>query len=561
MVKQRFNRKNWHDLAYWGIMLLACVVFLVMNVLTTLKEDDWAYSLVEGSWTPVGSLFDVFRSHAVHFVNSNGRLADWFGVLFNGLLGKTVFNVCNTLVFALMAHLVTLLATRRRSVMALALFLAVIGTCFPVPGETMLWLAGSCNYMWAITASLALVYWLQRRQGCPMGRGETILLFLGAWIAGAFNEATSFGFLAGLCLYYALNRRLFDRRAAIALLGYALGVALIVASPGAWQRAADGGIAVNMGFADLLSSRWHIFAEKAWRFYLPVVAFVIGIVLLVARRGRLVKQCVWTYVFVCLAVVLFALGIIHERAYAPWVTVSLIIVVMVADALLARWPWARVAVIVVSLALAVFTFGRGVKLLREYKAFDQAAISEIVNAPDQAVLLERQFDSYSRFIKPMNFNSSHFFAHEIIYRAYFDKKNVQFLSDSVYVRFNEGRLLDGADVELLDSDPPGMAGSVYTFPDQDYAAILLKTHAFPCSFQTARYYRFSTSGESVDPDEMAHRRRYGLPTDYDPHGFYPLVYQGQCYLITDAPDSFDIRMVFPLTLPPDVQELTIGGIY
>ena len=134
------------------------------------------------------------------------------------------------------------------------------------------------------------------------------------------------------------------------------------------------------------------------------------------------------------------------------------------------------------------------------------------------------------------------------------------MSDSVYVRYNEGRLLDGADISLPECDPSGAAGSVFTFPDQDYAAIQLKTRFMPCSFQTARYYRFSICGESDDPDETARRRRYALPTDYDPHGFYPIMYQGQCYLITDAPDGFDVRMVFPLTMPPAPMEITLSGI-
>lgn len=548
---------SWHDAAYWGVMALACAAFLVMNVFTTLKEDDLAYALVEGAWTPIGSLADVLRSHAVHFANSNGRIADLLAVLFDGLLGKTAFNVLNTLVFALMAHLLALLSTRRRSIMALALFLAVVGTCFPVPGETMLWVAGSCNYLWAITASLAVVYWLLRRRGRSLGWTEGVLLLLASWVAGAFNEATSFGFLAGLILYYVLNSHQRDSRVAVALLGYALGVALIVASPGAWQRAADGGIAVDMGLADLVSSRCHIFVEKAWRFYLPLAAAVLLAALLVARRGRSVTRSVWPCVFLCMALVMFALGINHERAYAPWVTVALIIVTMAADAVLARRRWARLGLTVTTLAMAVFTFGRGIKVLREYKAFDDGMVREIVAAPEHAVLRERQFDGYSRFVKPMNYVSSHFFAHEVIYRAYYGKKNVQFVSDSVFVRYHEGRLLDGGEPYAATTDRPDLVGPVYAFADQDYVAILIKTPYIPCSFQTARYYRFSLCGESSDPDEMAHRRHYGIPTEWDPHGFYPIVYQGQCYLIADPSDGFDSQSVFPLTLPPDPEEVTI----
>ena len=93
-----FISRRWHDVAYWGVLVVACVVFLVMNLLTTFKEDDLAFSLIEGVWQPVDSLLDLFRSHCNHFMDSNGRTANLVAALFCGLLGKTAFNICNTLI-------------------------------------------------------------------------------------------------------------------------------------------------------------------------------------------------------------------------------------------------------------------------------------------------------------------------------------------------------------------------------------------------------------------------------------------------------------------------------
>ena len=222
------SQQRWHDVAYWALLIVAGTVFLVMNFLTTFKEDDMLFSMVEGEWTPVRTLADALRSHYYHFCHTNGRLADVVPEFFCGLAGKTAFNVCNTLVFVALLHLLSLLVTGRRSVMVVALFLAVVGTCFPVPGETMLWIAGSANYLWAITLSLALVYYLQGQcrdaKSCvsnqkTLGWGGTIGLLLFAVVAGGFNEGTSFGFFGGMCAYYAFNRSRFDRRAAVALLG------------------------------------------------------------------------------------------------------------------------------------------------------------------------------------------------------------------------------------------------------------------------------------------------------------------------------------------------------
>lgn len=548
---------RWHDVAYWGILLVACVVFWVMNHLTPLKEDDMAFTLVEGVWRPVESLLDVLRSHATHMANTNGRLADLVPELFCGLLGKAAFNVCNALMFGLLAHLISILSTRRRSIMALALFLAVVGTCLPVPGETMLWVAGSANYMWAVTLSLLLVHWLQRSHGKRLTWGGGLLLLAGAIVAGGFNEATSLGFFGGLCLYYVFNPRRFERRVAVALSGYLIGVLFIVTSPAAWDRAASGGIVVNLPLVDLIKTRCYIFNEKLWRFYLPVVAMAVGIFAIVTGRWNEVRHNVWTYIFLSLTAVMFVLGIYHERVYMAWALVCLIIVAMGVDVALRRWPRVRLAVTLALLGLAAFTFARGILVMRDYKAWDESIASEIKASPSQAVLRESYYAGYSRFIKPMNYNSHHFFAHEFIYRAYYGKKNVQFVSDSVYVRFHEGRLLDGARATFPQTDRPDMAPVIYTFDDQNYIAVKLQTDSLPNTFQTARYYELDHNSKPLNPDESEVLEKHGIELDYTPLGFYPLEYQGQCYLIGMPVKAKDYKIVFPLTIPPDVQEMML----
>lgn len=529
---------------------------LVMNALTPFKEDDLAFTLIEGVWTPVRSLGDVLQSHLTHYSGTNGRLADLVPELFAGLLGKPLFNVCNALVFACMAHLVSLLSTGRRSLLALTAFLAIVGTCYPVPGETMLWMAGSANYMWAITLSLALAWYLQRHHGQSLGWGRAVLLFIIALVAGGFNEATSLGFLAGWVLYYLFNRGALDRHAVLALTGYALGILLIFSSPGLWQRVTTD-LAMDLSPADLLASRWHIFAEKIWRFYLPVVVLVLGLALLVMRRGRAVRRSLWTYVFLCLALVMFALGLHHERAYSPLATVAIVIILMVADAVLTeRWLRLRQAAVVVALGLSVFTFARGVKVLHQYKAYDDQAVAEITASPRQAVLLQRQFDGYSRFIKLMNYMSTNFFAHELVYCVYYDKDNVQFVSDSVYHRFHENRLLDGATVWPVKSDSPDVTGDVLRIPGQDYMAVTLLLDTIPHTPQTARYL-FSDPDVSLSAQERQLRRQEGLTTDYSPMGFYPLEYQGRRYLILPVPDSTITRIEVPLGYSPSAPFVTL----
>lgn len=547
---------RWHDAIYWGLLLLLGAAFMVMNCLTTLKEDDMLFSLIEGEWTPLHTIADALRSLRYHYLNTNGRLADVVPVFFCALAGKAAFNVCNTLVFIAMLHLLSMVATGRRSLLVVAMFAAVVGTCYPVPGETMLWIAGSAGYMWAITGSLALVHYLLRQHQRPPGCGESIALFICALIAGGFNEATSFGFLGGLCAFYAVNRNRVDRRAAIALAGYLLGLAIIVASPGAWQRVAAGGIAVDKPLGELLASRLFIFNEKMWRLLTPIAAALVGITALVMRRGNDVRRCVWTYIGLALVLEVFALGMIHERVYAPLATVAFIIVAMVTHAVTRRWLWSRAAMIAVAMGLVVFTYSRGIKILRQYQQYNDTTVDEIIAAPSQAVLRQRSFDTYSRFIKPVNYISTNFFAHEVVYCAYYDKENVQFVNDSIYNRYHEGRLLDGAIPLPLASDRPDLTGSIYIHQGRDYMTVELKTDTFPHSFQTARYY-LSSPNQGLSPQERQRRANYGLDNEYDPKGFFPLRYQGHILLVLPTPARAVTRIVIPLGIEPSDGEVTL----
>ena len=205
----------------------------------------------------------------------------------------------------------------------------------------------------------------------------------------------------------------------------------------------------------------------------------------------------------------------------------------------------------------MFTFGRGIKKLSEYRAFNRQVESEIAASATQAVLPERLFQGYSRFIKPMNYESDSFFGHEVVYRAYYGKRNVQFVSDSVYRRFNEGRLFDGAELLPTVNARPDLIGNAYTFPDQDYMVVELLQDTLPATFQTARYLTGAHENAAMSPESAQRRANYGINLDYAPMGFYPIEYQGKCYFISIRPTASTTQIIFPLDITPSPAEATL----
>ena len=543
-------------------MLVACVVFYWMNVLTPFKEDDMLHSMVIGDLTHVNTVGDLLRSYYNKFLIINGRSSDMIAELFCGLLGKPLFNVFNTLVFGVLLHIVSLLATGRRSLLSLALTCAGIGTCYPAPGETMLWLAGSCNYLWSITGTLLVLYYLLHHKDKHLKWWKALLLLLGCMVAGAGNEAISFGMLSGLCLYYVCNRSKFDRTVAIVLIGYLLGVLLILASPAPWQRAASGGIVTNLPLKDLLMSRCYIVGGRMVRFIVPIAAFAVGLAVLLLKGFKTLKASVWPYILVMMTLVMLVFGLMAECPYAGLATVSLIIVIIAAHELL-RWPWLRTAVVLACLALSAVTFARGIQVLDEYKKHDDRVINEIRTGPEQVILRECPFQHYNRFLYPLPMKSDNFFPNEYTWRAYFDKENVQFVSDSIYDRFHQGRLLDGAIEMPFKSDRPSLTGTIVAFPNQDYMLLPLSLDTPPTAYQVGTAY-WDESSQNLSEAEMEFRRRHAITGTSDPFGYYPVRYEGQVLMVlplfdnkvTSARlaldyDGEDIVMLYRLSPNPD----------
>lgn len=544
-----------HDAVYWCLLLVACVVFFVMNLWTSFKEDDMEFSLLRDA-----GLMDFLRAQYDHYMTSNGRCADFFATLFCAYLGKGAFNVCNTLVFALMSHLVVLLSTGRRSILALLMFIAFVGVFFPVPGQTMLFVAGSCNYMWAITASLALLYLLRRYHGVKLGWGKTALLMLLALVAGNFNEATSFGVFGGMVLYYAMNRRQFDRNALLAMLAYLVGVLLIVASPGAWNRVAIGaGISVNTGLGEMLKSRCYIFAKMMVQFMVPLLALLVGLIALVWKGWRTVKSCQWAYILLTMGAMMLALGYLYERAYAPLATVAFIIVTMGVDALLSHWRDGMLSRMLWLLCLggSVYAYSDALTVLHDLKTFEDGIAADIAAAPRHAVLHEYRFTGHSRFAVPLRYVSTDFFNREPTYCAFYDKDNVQFVNDSVYDRYHSGRLLDGATLLPLVSDRPEIADTVLDIPDQDYMVVLLNVDTLKPTPQLANYYLISPDN-SLNAEEKAYRSKHGLAADFEPHGFFPLYYQGRQLLVFKKIDDATSHIVFQLDYDNVLGNMTLS---
>ena len=499
---------------YWVLLIVGCAVFLLMNIYTTIKEDDLFHSMIGGgSGRPIDTLADVIRSWREYY-RYDARTANIISFTFNGILGKSLFNIFNTLVFGVMAHLLSRLTTRRNSAMVLVVLFSYMVTAMPVPGETMLWATGSFNYMWNWTASMLLVAYLIWHREPRLAWWRCVVLLLLAAFVGAINEGTTFGVFGGLVLYYLFNRDKVDRAVVVALTGYLLGVLLLLTCPGAWDRASLE-VAHDAGPAAMLTRRIHVVAPHWLHYLTPVAALLIlAAGLAFSRVRRMMAATPWPLIFIILMAFTFVVGKDQPRLYFPVAMAGLMIVLAAMFRLLERWPWLRLAVVVAGLLLCVRYYPSNIATMKRYKTFFDRVETDIQQCPDSQVILKKQdFNGYSRFIKYFNFDSWTFFIREETLCYHYGKDNIQFVPDSIYDRFHSGRLLNGAVTMPFAARNCPDIETVLGVPGQEYMAVMMRQDTISHTYQHAQAYKAD-----------------GTPLPL-PVSYFPLLYQGHEYLI------------------------------
>ena len=515
------------EIAYWLLLASGCAVFLLMNFYTTLKEDDLFHSMIGGgSGRPINNLLDVLRSW-VEYYKYDARTANLISFTFNGILGKTVFNICNTVVFGVLAHLLSRLCTRRNSAMALVMFYTYMVTAMPVPGETMLWVTASFNYMWAFTAALLLIAYLLWHRNPSPGWAQGLVVMALSFFAGGINEGTTFGVFGGLVLYYLFNRDKIDRAVVFALVGYMMGVLLLITCPGAWDRASME-VSHQSGLLTLLIERCRLVAVKSLRYVTPVAAVVLGVVVIV-KDGikKTFSASPWPWILLVMLAFVFVLGQNHPRVYFTVSMIGFIILTRVVHRLTEHRLWMRLSVIVIGLALCTKCYPANIRTLKQYQAFFDATEKEIrATSEPQVILKTRSFDGYSRFIKYFNFDSWNFFIREETLCHHYGKGNIQFVPDSVYDRYHSERLLEGAQGMPFRAPDCTDVDTVLVLPDQEYVAVKMRQDTISHSYQFAQAYTAEGTPISV------------------PVCYFPLLYQGNEYLIFPMIDDKVSKLTF-----------------
>ena len=242
-------------------MIAFCAgTFLLMNLLTPFFGDDYAYSFIWdgaqngnfqnniGKLERLESIGDIFASQWSHYLTWGGRTVAHCFVQFFCLTGKLLFDFMNALVYAALAFLIYFTAKGKVDFQNLdgKTFLWIFFAmwfCLPEVFQTMLWMTGSCNYLWMTALQMlfllpfALKFW-DKNFWSGASKGTTILMALLGLLAGWSNESGGAFviFLAFLAIMYFWRQGRLERWMLVGFVTLFVGYALLMLAPGNFQR-------------------------------------------------------------------------------------------------------------------------------------------------------------------------------------------------------------------------------------------------------------------------------------------------------------------------------------
>lgn len=552
---KKFIENKW----YWVSLMLMSIVVYILNYNTTMWGDDYLYKMLPPTFTQYcDSLSTYFKSMPTFYLYVNGRIADMLLRFTTCFLGMAVFNVLNTLVFALLAHtLASMINTAYRVWVLVAVWCYFI-ILIPFPGETLTWMAGSFNYLWACAATMLFIKHLMRvdENGAPASKWHSGLLVLLSFVAGGMNESFTAAVVCSLVCYYALSPRKFKGVAAMMAVAYFAGFILILGSPGAWHRLNDGYVInTEMDPMQMVIMRLYNLATKSVHFITPALAIVFTGVWLYRSGIKKVSHDLrlWLLVGGMVSVFVFALqsarGYLHYSIIAFWLCATLI----------AGWIDSRRKLSLATLVLGIIASSAAsvyaIKITHECKQYEDLIVQRIIESPDGVVLATTPPDRTRYYHQQFYDNRSTWRNQPMGF--YYHKENVEFVSDSVYNRLR-GTLTftHGGDTLNWVSSVPAIATTIINLKDAGFAAALIHSKNTKDNRGDLSRVYYTDMEAYLGPEVARESKFWGTYADYITYCQYWLKHQGNTYMILPAINDSIYKIEVPIRVDGEVNTLT-----
>ena len=401
-------------ITYISLSVIALAVFYIMNLLTHLCMDDYCYmySFADSvDKAAISSFKAIFESLEVHYNYVNGRVVTHFFAHLFCWVDKGIFNIINTLCFALLCGVICYLSSGKLS--PKRFFMIILGLWFFTPafGQSFLWVTGASNYLYGILILLSymipLRYYMYNQAKKPLLL--TLYAFIFGILAGWTNENTVLGICAFLFLwicYKLIKEHKVPLFYPAGLIGVLIGFSAMLLAPG--QRArlgTSGGMGTNSDIIGRMITVTGKFIIYLWPL---VLIFILLIAVFIKNNGirkweELIPGLLFFISALCSAYSMAASPYIPDRVWSGTVCFMLISIGCVFDVsglkLFDNKVLSVLCTVILSACFVIFSANQANTLKDTKQKFDTRdnEAHELIENGEKELYLENVLGSGERF--------------------------------------------------------------------------------------------------------------------------------------------------------------------
>lgn len=229
------NKKEWAK-KYLPIVITVVSIFTFIVILSfnmTYNSDEYNYSNITWTNDRISSIGDIFKSQKILYLNWTGRVIIHFIIQLLIYMGAWAYPIFNAIVFVLFIYCIMKLADMKINAASLICAALLVWLFQPVFGETVMWLSGSVNYLWATTMLLFTIYFYKNIYRI----NSYLFIAIIAFLSGFIHENIIFVVMSFIFYNLILNRENLKKKI-VYIVGFIIGSAFLLLSPGNLSRTA-----------------------------------------------------------------------------------------------------------------------------------------------------------------------------------------------------------------------------------------------------------------------------------------------------------------------------------
>lgn len=435
--------KNIYSICFLSILIMAS--FYILNYYYPFMHDDYAYcfffdensSIIRPTSIKINSFKEVLLSQWNHYHFVNGRLFCHILVQsFASLLGKSIFNLFNSLVALIFCCSFSKLITKKYISVFTCIAFPILLLGLPYPGQTLYWMTGAINYFWGATFSLVLLIHVIFYGNNIKSIHKTFLWIIISLSIGCFNESINIPIASSLCLYLLLNHKKISFHNKCIIAAYCLGCAIIIFSPGTFERlnASDN---VNTTVSIL-----PFFFQRFWNmsyFFMTHIIFLILVIIVlvywIKKRNVIYPNgSLLLYTLGTGTLFLWLLNNWEERICFFYCTVIWILFFYIIYHTIDKNKiYATYTLSFCSILLSIYGFQQAYNSISSFNNYNNHIISEIKASPSNCILphydYSKKVDS-NIYLTELSPNPANY--HNRVMAFFYNKNFICFLPKEIY---------------------------------------------------------------------------------------------------------------------------------